>query len=131
MPLRTMARITAFRPGQSPPPVSIPMRMRPGTYIAAARRPLALALALVAGCGGGQAATTQRVPDGPLTVYLSAQRQGVEATTGRAVAAGARLALDDAGGRVGDRPIRLVQLDASKPQSTTWDPAAVEANARR
>src|SRR5438105_4128525 len=32
MPLRTTARITAFRPGQSPPPVSIPMRMRPPRY---------------------------------------------------------------------------------------------------
>src|SRR3954468_19223000 len=118
MPLRTIARITAFRPGQSPPPVSIPMRMRPGTYIAAAGRPLALALALLAGCGGGQAATTQRVPDGPLTIYLSAPRRGIEASAGRAVAAGARLALDDAGARVGDRPVRLLQLDASKPQST-------------
>ena len=27
MPLRTAARITAFSPGQSPPPVSIPTRM--------------------------------------------------------------------------------------------------------
>src|SRR5688572_23670792 len=27
MPLRTTARITAFRPGQSPPPVSTPMRI--------------------------------------------------------------------------------------------------------
>src|SRR5437763_15164898 len=27
MPLRTTARITALRPGQSPPPVSTPMRM--------------------------------------------------------------------------------------------------------
>ena len=28
MPLRTMARMTALSPGQSPPPVSTPMRMR-------------------------------------------------------------------------------------------------------
>src|ERR1700757_4070133 len=27
MPLRTMARMTALSPGQSPPPVSIPIRM--------------------------------------------------------------------------------------------------------
>src|SRR4051794_37174213 len=98
MPLRTIARITAFRPGQSPPPVSIPMRMKPGTYIAAVARPAALVLALLAGCGGDGAGTTQRAPDGPLTVYVSAPRHGIEATAGQAVAAGARLALDDARG---------------------------------
>src|SRR3954453_15506716 len=127
MPLRTIARITAFSPGQSPPPVSIPMRMRPGTYIAAAARPVALAAVLLAGCGGGHEATTQRTPDGPLTVYLSAPRQGVEARAGEAVAAGARQALADAHGRVAGRDVRLVQLDAAKPQGSTWDPSAVEA----
>src|SRR3954468_13060710 len=98
MPLRTIARITAFSPGQSPPPVSIPMRMRPGTYIAAVARPMALALAVMAGCGGGNAATSERTPNGPLTVYLTAPRQGVEARAGQAVAAGARQALADARG---------------------------------
>jgi branched-chain amino acid transport system substrate-binding protein len=105
--------------------------MKPGTYIAAAARPVALACALLAGCGGGHAATSQRTPDGPLTVYLSVPRHGVEAGAGQAVAAGARLALADARGRAGDRDVRLVQLDASKPQSSTWDPAMVEANAKR
>src|SRR5215212_14769 len=38
MPLRTIARITAFRPGQSPPPVSTPTRTHPryrGTSVVA------------------------------------------------------------------------------------------------
>src|SRR2546423_8138103 len=131
MPLRTIARITAFSPGQSPPPVSIPMRMRPGTYIAAAARRMALAAAILAGCGGGHEATTQRTPSGPLTVYLSAPRHGVEARAGEAVASGARQALADAHGKVGGREIRLTQLDAATPQSSSWDPAAVEANAQR
>src|SRR4051794_20870827 len=131
MPLRTIARMTAFSPGQSPPPVSIPMRMRPGTYIAAVARPMALAAALLAGCGGGHEATSRRTPDGPLTVYLSAPRHGVEARGGEAVAAGARQALADARGRVGSRQIRLTQLDAATPQGSSWDPAAVETNAKR
>src|SRR4051794_27445643 len=131
MPLRTIARITAFSPGQSPPPVSIPMRMRPGTYIAAAARPMALAAVLLAGCGGGHHTTSSRAPDGPLTVYLSAPRHGVEASSGQAVAAGARGALADAHGRAGGRQVRLVQLDAGSPGSPSWDPAAVEANAKR
>ncbi|MEA2432269.1 MAG: branched-chain amino acid transport system substrate-binding protein [Thermoleophilaceae bacterium] len=93
---------------------------------------MALAAASLAGCGGGHAGSTQRTPDGPLTVYLSAPRSGVEARAGESVAAGARQALADAHARAGGRNIRLVQLDASKPQSsTTWDPAAVEANAKR
>src|SRR3954465_9702116 len=107
MPLRTIARITAFSPGQSPPPVSIPMRMRPGTYIAAAARPMALAAALLAGCGGGHEATSPRPRHGPLPVSLGAPRHGIEARGGEAVAAGARQALADARGRVGSREIRL------------------------
>src|SRR3954454_2495953 len=131
MPLRTIARITAFSPGQSPPPVSIPMRMRPGTYIAAAARPMALAAVLLAGCGGGHEATSERTPKGPLTVYLSVPRQGIEARAGEAVAGGAGQALAEAHGKAGGREIRLAQLDAATPQSSSWDPAAVEANAKR
>jgi branched-chain amino acid transport system substrate-binding protein len=107
------------------------MRMRPGTYIAALAAPMALAAALLAGCGGGQAATTQRAPSGPLTVYLSAPRRGLEARAGQAVAAGARRALADAHGRAGGRAIRLVQLDAATQTASSWDPAAVEAGAKR
>jgi branched-chain amino acid transport system substrate-binding protein len=92
---------------------------------------MALAAALLAGCGGGQAATTQRAARGPLTVYLSSPRRGVEARAGQAVAAGARQALADAHGRAGGREIRLVQLDATTQTTSSWDPAAVEANAKR
>jgi hypothetical protein len=41
--LRTMARITAFSPGQSPPPVSIATRM--GVRMPDAAEPLAVSLA--------------------------------------------------------------------------------------
>src|SRR3954454_12724602 len=107
------------------------MRMRPGTYIAAAARPMALAAALLAGCGGGHEATSRRGPHGPPAVYLSVPRQGIEAGAGKAVAAGARQALADARGRSGGRTVRLVQLDAATPKASSWDPAAVEANAKR
>src|SRR6267154_4808035 len=33
MPLRTTARITAFRPGQSPPPVNIPIFMCGSNFV--------------------------------------------------------------------------------------------------
>src|SRR3954463_4725683 len=143
MPLRTMARITALSPGQSPPPVRIPMRMRAGTYIAAATRLVVASLVLITGCGGAGASTTARAPDGPLRVYLSVPAHGVDAPAAAAVTGGARLALQDAHrragdpapgvprGRAGDRDLRLVQLDDSKPEGPTWDPAVVEANAAR
>jgi branched-chain amino acid transport system substrate-binding protein len=107
------------------------MRMRAGTYIAAGTRLLVASLALVAGCGGGRQDSTARAPDGPLTVYMSLPAHGVDAPAAAAVATGARLALKDAHGRAGHRALRLVQLDDSKPEGPTWDPAAVEANAAR
>src|SRR3954454_21068932 len=131
MPLRTMARITALRPGQSPPPVRIPIRIRAGTYIAAATRLLVASLVLASGCSSAGGGTTARTPDGPLTVYLSVPGHGIDAGAAAAVASGARLALQDAHGRAGDRDLRLVQIDDSKPEGPTWDPAVVEANAAR
>jgi branched-chain amino acid transport system substrate-binding protein len=106
------------------------MRIESGTYIAATARMAAVLLALLAGCGGG-GKKEQRAPAGALTVYLSVPRNGVEARGGEAVAAGAQLALSDAHGRAGARPVKIVPLDDSKPKGPTWDPAAVEANAGR
>jgi branched-chain amino acid transport system substrate-binding protein len=106
------------------------MRIEPGTYISGAARLSALGLVLLAGCGGGTQ-TEERTPSGALTVYLSAPRTGVDAPAGDAVAAGARLALADAHGRAGTRTVRLVGLDSAKPPNPSWDPAAVETNARR
>jgi branched-chain amino acid transport system substrate-binding protein len=114
------------------------MRIRAGTYIArtTCRRGLGLALlavaalAVLSGCGGGGGSTTARAPDGPLTVYLSVPAHGVEASAAGAVSAGARLALGDAHGRAGDRDVRIMRLDDSKPGGSTWDPATVEANAK-
>jgi branched-chain amino acid transport system substrate-binding protein len=107
------------------------MRMRAGTYIAAATRLLVASMAVASGCSGGGDATTARAPDGPLTVYLSVPRNGIDAGPAAAVASGARLALEDAHSRAGDRDLRLVQMDNSKPEGPTWDPAVVEANAAR
>ena len=106
------------------------MRIEHGTYIPAAARIAAALLVLLAGCDGG-GKKEERTPAGALRVYLSAPRNGVEARAGEAVTAGARLALSDAHGRAGDRPVKLVALDDSKPKGPTWDPAAVEANAKR
>src|SRR6476661_1465497 len=126
MPLRTIARITALRPGQSPPPVRTPNRMRSATYI------YVLVLLL---CGlwvvGCSSADDERASGTTLTVYMSLPRHGVSARMAGDVAAGARLALADAGARVDGKRIRLVELDNSKPGGETWDPSLVEANAKQ
>jgi branched-chain amino acid transport system substrate-binding protein len=62
---------------------------------------------------------------------VSVPVHGLEASAGEAVAAGAQLALSDAHGEAAGREIKLVRLDDSKPDSRTWDPSAVEANANR
>jgi branched-chain amino acid transport system substrate-binding protein len=106
------------------------MRKMHATY---PRRPLAAGLALcalaaAAGCGSDDEPAR---PDGGLTVYASLPSQGPSAERGRAVAAGVRLALEDAGGRAGGRRVRLVQLDSSDDPDEAWDPDHVEENARK
>ena len=66
-----------------------------------------------------------------MTVYSSLPRSGVSADAARATAAGERLALADAGGRVAGLEVRLVQLDSSEPGEELWDPAQVSANAEQ
>src|SRR5438067_6160051 len=135
MPLRTTARMTAFSPGQSPPPVRTPMRISRPTYPRGRWRRLAVlaALAGVATAAGGCGSTgIAGVPKGAaLTVYSSLPRAGVSARVADAVAAGERLALADAHGRVAGRAVRLVELDSAVPGGQAWDPATVEANAPR
>src|SRR2546430_1276270 len=130
MPLRTIARITAFRPGQSPPPVSTPMRIVFATYPGRATALALVALVLLAGCGSGD--KDERARGSTLTIYTSLPLNGVSARDAEAVAAGERLALAEARGRAGGRTIRLIELDDSDPKRPgTWDPSMVERNAKR
>jgi ABC-type branched-subunit amino acid transport system substrate-binding protein len=106
------------------------MRKMPATY--SARPPLAVALAalaLAAGCGGDDKDAPRG--DGSVAVYSSVPRQGVLARQGAAVAAGQRLALEDARGRAGGRRVRLVELDSAGSPDEPWDPAEIESNAHR
>ena len=90
---------------------------------------LAAVTLAAAGCGGEDEA--QVAPSGALRVYVSAPAHGPQAATGRAVTAGARLALRDAGGRAGGRRLRLVEMASTEPGDPDWDPGLVEANAKR
>ena len=85
---------------------------------------VAAAALVAAGCGGGGGS-------GPATlrIYVSAPLQGGRAAEGQAIEDGARLALADAGGRVGQFRIRGVYLDDSSPRG--WSIARTASNARR
>jgi branched-chain amino acid transport system substrate-binding protein len=89
--------------------------------------------ALLAGCFGGDDEAAQRRPirGHMLTLYTSRPTEGPSAATGRAVAAGERQALLDAGARAGRYRIRLVELSSSKPDGGNWDPGQVSENASR
>jgi branched-chain amino acid transport system substrate-binding protein len=87
--------------------------------------------AVLGGCfgNGNERAETQPLRGHVLHLYASRPTDGPSAPTARAVAAGQRQALADAGGRAGRYRIRLVSLSASKPGSGNWDPGQVAGNA--
>jgi branched-chain amino acid transport system substrate-binding protein len=89
---------------------------------------LLAALTLV-GCLGGDE-DSPRIQGGTVVVYSSLPRSGVSAPAARAVAAGQRLALDDAGGEAGGLRVKLVELDASEEgEEAPWSPEQISANA--
>jgi branched-chain amino acid transport system substrate-binding protein len=97
--------------------------------------PLLLLLA-ISGCLGDESDEARRVEGRTATVYLSMPHHGVAAPAGRAVEAGARLALADAGGRAGELDIRLRPLSSTdregeEPEDEIWEPDLVNSNAER
>jgi branched-chain amino acid transport system substrate-binding protein len=90
-----------------------------------------LCLLLFAGCLGDASNEPRRVKGDSATVYVSIPRTGVAAPAGKAVAAGARLALEDAGRRAGDLKIRMRTLSSTEPGGDVWKPDLVNANADR
>jgi branched-chain amino acid transport system substrate-binding protein len=68
---------------------------------------------------------------GTLIIYSSLPTEGPSAGTARAVAAGQRQALADAGERAGRYRVRLVTLSSSKPGGGHWDPGQVNENAEQ
>ena len=85
---------------------------------------------VLAGCGGEDPAQSA-VSGSELTVYSSMPLEGPDRVPALDVLRGERLALQEAGGRVGDYRVRLVALDAATPEADRWDPAQISENARR
>jgi len=93
-----------------------------------------LAAVVVAGCGGdddGGGDSAQAAGGGSLTVYSSLPLQGASKNQAEAIRNGMKLALEQAGGRVGDYKIKYTSLDDSTAQAGAWTPEATSANARK
>ena len=93
-----------------------------------ARAGLAVALAAIAVLGAGCGSGGGEAVEGPVTVYVSLPLTGPEGSAGGDAADGARLALEDAGGRAGELEVRARYLDDARGRG--WDPVAVGENAR-
>jgi branched-chain amino acid transport system substrate-binding protein len=91
----------------------------------------ALAVALALGGCLSSDTRSSRVKGDTVVVYTSLPATGVSAPAARAVAAGQRLALKEAGGRARGLRVRLVNLNAARPSQGPWSPERVNANAER
>jgi branched-chain amino acid transport system substrate-binding protein len=72
----------------------------------------------------------QRIPGSTLTIYFSGPLHGASSPGALAALGGARIALDDAGERVGRYRIVLKALNDSTVASDGWDPNQTTLNAR-
>ena len=93
-----------------------------------------LAAVTTIGCGGddgGSASAEGGSGGGTLTVYSSLPLQGASKNQAQAITNGMKLALDQAGGKIGDYTIKYVSLDDSTAQAGAWTPEATSANARK
>jgi len=81
--------------------------------------------------GTAGTATTGETPSGNLTVYSSLPLQGGSRTQALALVNGAKLALEQAGGKAGNFNITYQSLDDSTAQAGKWTPETVSQNARK
>ena len=93
----------------------------------------ALAAAIVVdGCGSssGQTLAATRIRGRTLTIYASAPLRGRSTVSGEAVINGARLALDQVHGRIGEYRVALKVLDDATVAQGGWDPGQTTINVR-
>jgi branched-chain amino acid transport system substrate-binding protein len=97
---------------------------------------LVAALALgVAACGGGDDTSTSGGGGSEgrtaLTIYSSLPLQGDSRPQSTDVVNGEKLALEEAGGKVGKFTIKYVSLDDATAAAGKWDPGQTSADARK
>lgn len=89
---------------------------------------VAVAAAALAGCG--EAGST-RIVSNSLSVTFSVPLHGDRAADGRDMVRGAKLALQEAGGAVGELTIGVVALNSVERGESRWTPEQVADNARQ
>ena len=97
------------------------------------KRLLVFAAVALAACGSDSpdTATNGNSARKQLTIYSSLPLQGAARVQSEAAVKGARLALEQAGGRAGNFKIAFKSLDDSTAQAAGWEPNATSANARK
>jgi branched-chain amino acid transport system substrate-binding protein len=81
--------------------------------------------------GGGGGGSSSSGGGQTLNIYSSLPMQGSSRTQTTALVNGAKLALEQAGGKAGDFTIKYTPLDDSTAQAGSWTPEATTANARK
>lgn len=84
----------------------------------------------LAGCGGVSTSPASDNVGKQLTIYSGLPLQGPSAAVSKQIVGGEKLALSDAGGRIGSLTVSYVSLDDSNPVSGQWDPGVTAANAK-
>jgi branched-chain amino acid transport system substrate-binding protein len=91
---------------------------------------LALPLAAAAGCGGVSVSGASEATGNQLAIYSSLPLQGPSSAASEEIVNGERLALAQAGGRIGSFRVGFVSLDDVNPQTGRFDPGQTAANAK-
>jgi branched-chain amino acid transport system substrate-binding protein len=87
-------------------------------------------LAALSACGAAKDAPGSRIHGKRLTIYASVPLRGLSRVSGEAAVLGARLALAQAHGRIGEYQIVLRVLDDTTVARGGWDPGQTTINAR-
>jgi branched-chain amino acid transport system substrate-binding protein len=87
--------------------------------------------AALAGCTGSGTQGGGTVDGDVMRIYSSQPLSGRLGDQAQAIVRGQRMALADAGGRVGKRRVELIALDDADRKTGTWGPGLVSANARK
>jgi branched-chain amino acid transport system substrate-binding protein len=97
------------------------------------KRVLIFAAVALAACGSDSSDTASNGNSASkqLTIYSSLPLQGAARVQSEATVKGARLALEQAGGKAGNFKIAFKSLDDSTAQAAGWEPNATSANARK
>jgi branched-chain amino acid transport system substrate-binding protein len=82
-----------------------------------------------AGCGGVVSGASS-APGNQLTVYSSLPLQGPSGPSSKQIVDGEKLALSEAGGRIGPFKVSYLSMDDSNPTTGEWSPGVTATNAK-